>query len=338
MSEKNADMLRAVDVAKHYYRNETTRTADGSVSRKTIIKAVGGVSLSIRRGELVGILGETGCGKSTLGRLLAGLEQPTSGSIELGGVPVGELYRKDRKALRRKAQMIFQNPFEVFDPRHKIERVLEGTLALHGICGNKAERLQKVSEALESSGLRPAADYLSRYPNELSGGQLQRIAILRSMLLTPGFVVADEPVSMLDVSIRADIINLLYRLTHEENTAVLFISHDISTTRYIADRIAVMYLGQIVEMAPTQELIKHPLHPYTQALISNCPSSDPRAAFHPITLAGEPPSPAELPNGCYFSPRCPLATAACREESQTLSHSGSDEHFVRCSNILYEEN
>ena len=334
MSEQDGYVLRAVDVAKHYYRNETVRLSDGSTSRKTIIKAVGGVSLNIKRGELVGILGETGCGKSTLGRVLTGLERPTSGSIELDGVSVDELYRGDRKALRRKVQMIFQNPFEVFDPRHKIERVLEGTLALHGICGSKAERRQRVSEALENSGLRPAANYLNRYPNELSGGQLQRIAILRSMLLTPGFIVADEPVSMLDVSIRADIINLLFRLAREENTAVMFISHDISTTRYVADRIAVMYLGQIVEIGPTQELIEHPLHPYTQAMISNCPSSDPRAAFHPITLAGEPPSPAELPDGCYFSPRCPLATAECRKESQTLTPSGREEHFVRCSIIL----
>ncbi len=326
MAAKPECVLEAADVTKHYYRNESRATGG---SRKAVVKSVDGVSLCLKKGEVLGLLGETGCGKSTLGRVLAGLEPPTSGSVSLDGEDIGLLVRRDRKALRRRAQMIFQNPFDTFDARHRIERVLAGTLALHGIGADKRERLQLAAQALESAGLRPAADFLGRYPSELSGGQLQRIAILRSMLLGPKLIVADEPVSMLDVSVRADIINMLGRLAHEKDTSVVFISHDISTARYICDTIAVMYLGRIVEIGPALEVLDAPAHPYTRALISNCPSADPRVAFEPLHLEGEAPSPVDRAPGCAFSPRCPEACAACAIEP-VLTRVGTETHYARC--------
>ncbi len=317
MNAKRDIVLEARDVTKYYEKN------------KSPVKSVDGVDLALRRGNVLGILGETGCGKSTLGRVLAGLEPPTAGTVSLEGQP---LSRHDGKSVRRKIQMVFQNPFDTFDPRHKIERVLAGTLRLHGIGINRADRIRRAKEALEGAGLTPAENYLYRYPNELSGGQLQRIAILRSMLLEPAMIVADEPVSMLDVSVRADIINMLGRLAHERNTAVLFISHDISTARYICDRIAVMYLGRIVEIGPVRAILDDPLHPYTRALISNCPSADPRAPFSPIRLKGEPPSPMNQTVGCAFFPRCPQAVPACATTPQQLDPMGND-RATRCMRV-----
>ncbi len=328
MNESPGCVLEAVDVTKHYIRNESRA---GGGARSAVVKSVDGVSLCLARGKVLGILGETGCGKSTLGRVLAGLEPPTSGSVALEGQSVALLNRRDRKALRRRAQMVFQNPFDTFDARHRIERVLVGALKLHGIGRDRAERLEMAARALEGAGLRPAENFLRRYPGELSGGQLQRIAILRSMLLGPKLIVADEPVSMLDVSVRADIINMLGRLAHEKDTAVVFISHDISTARYICDTIAVMYLGQIVEIGPAREVLDGPLHPYTRALVSNCPSADPRAPFQPMRLEGEPPSPVDRAAGCYFSPRCPEACAACAGQAQPLLRVGDGAHSVRCA-------
>lgn len=322
------NVLEAMDVKKFYYRAEKQVARDGRVRRRTTIESVGGVSLSIQRGEILGILGETGCGKSTLGRVLIGLEAPTSGSIALNGEPIGAIAKRGRE-LRRRAQMIFQNPFDVFDSRHKIEKILTRALDLHNIGGSAGERLDLVRTTLERYGLSPGADFGRRYPGELSGGQLQRISIIRSILLKPDFVVADEPVSMLDVSVRADIINMIRKLTNESRMAVAFISHDIATTKYIADRIAVMYLGQIVETGRTADVIENPRHPYTKALISNCPSADPCVAFTPIKLAGDPPSPAKLPPGCYFSPRCAENRPDCFKEDQQLIKL-EDKRLVRC--------
>lgn len=332
-SETNGIVLDARHIKKFYYKNEAQTLPDGSRRYKTTIRSVDDVSLALLPGEVLGVLGETGCGKSTLGRVLTGLEPPTGGDVLLGGESIRAIQKRSRKELCRKAQMIFQNPFDVFDARFSIERVLTGTLALHNIGSGKQDRTRLAMEALESAGLNPAAEFMKRYPCELSGGQLQRISIIRSMLLNPLFLVADEPISMLDVSVRADIINTLRRVTSAQKTAVVFISHDIATTKYIANRLAIMYLGQIVEMGPTEEVMRAPQHPYTKALISNCPSINPRAAFNPTALPGDPPSPAFLPKGCYFAPRCAYAKPECEAHEQTLRACGANGRMVRCSQV-----
>ncbi len=278
---------------------------------KQWVKAVDAVSLQIRRGEILGIIGESGCGKSTLGKLLTRLEEPTSGDVRIGGVSTRELIRRDPKQFRRKVQIVFQNPLDTFTPRDTIEKILMRPLRLHHIGKDDAQRREICLKGLENGGLRPAEDIMSRYPHELSGGQLQRISIIRAMFLEPSFIIADEPVSMLDVSVRADIIRMLQEMSRERNAAVAFISHDIALTRYISDRIAVMYLGKIVEYGDADDVIGNPKHPYTKALISNCSSIDPEEEQEHIKIQGEPPTPVNPGPGCYFAPRCYKACDAC---------------------------
>lgn len=225
--------------------------------------------------------------------------------------------------------MIFQNPFDTFDPRYTIEKIFMSTMKLHKIGANDEERHNIMIKTLEDAGMAPATDYIYRHPHELSGGQLQRISILRSMLLRPTFLVADEPVSMLDVSIRADIINMLQTLSKEENTAMVFISHDIATTRYISDRVAVMYLGRIVETGVTDEVLHNPQHPYTKVLISNCASLDPLEKREIIEIEGEPPTPINTGPGCYFAPRCYQACEKCFKEYPEARDLGNG-HIVSC--------
>ena len=329
---EQAPVLRVSDVCRYYPQKKAHTRPDGTIIKKAVVKAVDGVSFSIHRGEILGVIGESGCGKITLGRLLVRLERCTSGNIDLNEEYVEDLFRKDRLTFRRHMQMVFQNPFDTFDPRHSIGKILMDTMKLHHIGTTEAERREKALYELSSAGLLPAENFLTRFPHELSGGQLQRISILRSMMLGPEVMVADEPVSMLDVSIRADIINLLYETTRRENTAMVFISHDITTTRYISDSIAVMYLGRIVELGNANEVVTHPQHPYTKALISNCGSIDPREKTAAIHLPGEPPTPVDIPSGCPFWPRCPQATEVCRKHEQELKDVGGS-HFVRCSQV-----
>lgn len=293
------------------------------------VKAVDNISFNMERGEILGVIGESGCGKSTLGRMLVRLEDPTDGDVYIDGVSTRAMLKEDPKKFRRQVQIIFQNPFDTFTPRDTIQKVMMRPLKHHNIGKDDNERLEMCKKALEAGGLRPAEDILSRYPHELSGGQLQRISIIRAMSLDPGFIIADEPVSMLDVSVRAEIINMLIDLAKNKNAAVVFISHDIALTRYISDNIAVMYLGRIVEYGPTDKVISNPQHPYTQALISNCGSIDPFQEHNEIAIEGEPPTPVDPGPGCYFAPRCFATCDKCRESYPEMVEC-EEGHFVSC--------
>ena len=329
--QKQNAVLVCEDVCRYYKKREKHVRDDGTIAKTSLVKAVDGVSFRLAPGEILGVIGESGCGKSTLGRLLVRLEKTSSGQVLLEGQNVEDLIRADRLGFRRQIQMVFQNPFDTFDPRYTVEKILTGTLKLHGIGRSTEERREIALQKLTAAGLVPAEDFLKRYPHELSGGQLQRISILRSMLLSPKVLVADEPVSMLDISIRADIINLIYDTARAEGAAAVFISHDITTTRYISDRIAVMYLGQIVELGSADDVALRPMHPYTEALISNCSSIDPRERRAVIHLKGEPPSPVDIPPGCPFAPRCPQASPECSAREQVLKECGG--RMVRCSKV-----
>ena len=327
---ENREFISIEDVAMWYpYKGKDKAKATG---KKNWIKAVDGVSLSIKKGEILGIIGESGCGKSTLGRILTRLEKPTKGDCFINGVSTGAMIKKDAKEFHKTVQIVFQNPFDTFTPRDTIGKILMRPLKNYKIGKNDQERYQICLKGLEQGGLRPAEDIMKRFPHELSGGQLQRISIIRSMFLNPQFIIADEPVSMLDVSVRADIINMLIDLSRNQGAAVLFISHDIALTRYISDNIAVMYLGRVVEYGTADDVIKNPQHPYTKALISNCASIDPEEKVQNIAIEGEPPTPLNPGPGCYFEPRCYCACETCRQSypEKIVMENG---HWATCSRI-----
>jgi len=325
----NTPFVHIDHISKWYPYKSSDKNLKKEKGSKLYVKAVEDISIDIEHGEVLGVIGESGCGKSTLGRILTRLEAPTKGDVYLEGVPVSEMIKKEPKKFRRKVQIVFQNPYDSFTPKDTIEKILLRPLKNHNIGNSKEERVQMCIEALERGGLHPAESIMKRYPHELSGGQLQRISIIRAMFMDPGFIVADEPVSMLDVSVRAEIINMLLELSREKNAAVVFISHDIALTRYISDRIAVMYLGRIVEYGKSDDVIKNPLHPYTQALISNCGSIDLEESQEIIDIAGEPPTPINPGPGCYFAPRC---FCPCEECGKTYPQWREVEegHFVAC--------
>jgi peptide/nickel transport system ATP-binding protein len=293
------------------------------------IKAVDGVTLDIRRGETLGLVGESGCGKSTVGRTILRLYKPTAGRIVFDGVDITRLGENELRPLRRRMQMIFQDPFASLNPRHSVGRIVGEPLRTHGLAGRR-QAAGRVRELLGIVGL--PADAASRYPHEFSGGQRQRIGLARSLALNPDFVVADEPVSALDVSIQAQIINLLERLQNEFNLTFLFIAHDLAVVRHISDRIAVMYLGIIVEISPAEELYDNPLHPYTISLLSAVPIPDPEVETkrETILLAGDLPSPANPPSACRFHTRCPyVQPTRCKTDVPELRKLG-DGHFAAC--------
>ncbi len=303
----------------------------GGLLQRTVahVDAVAGVDLDIPRGQTVGLVGESGCGKTTLGRMLVRLLEPTAGTIRFDGTDVTRLAGKDLLAFRRRAQIIFQDPFGSLDPRAQVgEQIAEG-LQIHGI-GDRDERRQRVGEMLELVGLK--RDHAGRYPHEFSGGQRQRIGIARALILRPDFVVADEPVSALDVSVQAQVLNLLRDLQSELDLTVLFVAHNLSVVEHVADTVAVMYLGRIVEITDRDTLYRRPLHPYTEALLSAIPIPDPDRPRNRRILQGEIPSPLDPPAGCHFHPRCPIAEQGrCDvDRPELLPAPGVPTHLVAC--------
>ncbi|MHA1653230.1 MAG: ABC transporter ATP-binding protein [Candidatus Thorarchaeota archaeon] len=293
------------------------------------VKAVDGVTFDIKKGEILVLAGESGCGKTTTGRCVLHLEQPTDGEVIYAGINLSELDRNEMKELRKRMQITFQDPYESLNPKQSIFSIVSEPLTVHKLPLTPSQRRERVIEALENVALTPAEDYIDRYPHELSGGQRQRISIARALILHPEFMVADEPVSMLDVSIRAEILNLLLKLREDLGLTYLFITHDLAVATYIADRIAIMYLGKIMEIGPAHDVAFNPQHPYTRALISAVPSGDPTVKRRVESLKGEPPSPINVPSGCRFHPRCPYAQEICTREIPEERDMGNG-HFVAC--------
>ena len=276
------------------------------------VHAVDDVSLDLERGEVIALVGESGCGKSTLALTLMGLEKSTGGKVIFEGIDITHVNDEMQKLLRQRIQMIFQDPYESLNPTQTIEEIVAEPLVVHKIGANAKERHGRVVQALEDAGLKPADIYMHRFPHELSGGQRQRVVIAGALVLEPHLLLADEPVSMLDVSIRAEILNLLADLRISRQISIIFITHDLGTVGYFADRVAVMYLGRIVEVGKMRDVLDNPQHPYTRALLSVIPVPNPRLRRERVILQGETPNPIDLPHGCRFHPRCPVATDECQ--------------------------
>ncbi|MDY7093102.1 MAG: oligopeptide/dipeptide ABC transporter ATP-binding protein [Acidobacteriota bacterium] len=290
------------------------------------VRALDGVDLEIRRGECFALVGESGSGKTTLGRCLVRLIEPTAGSISFDGEDLLALSGESLRRHRRRFQMIFQDPYGSLNPRMRVQRILAEPLAVHGIV-ERSRRAERIGELLDTVGLPQQA--MERFPHEFSGGQRQRIGIARALATEPDFLIADEPVSALDVSVRAQIVNLLYHLQQRLGLTLLFIGHDLALVEQIADRVAVLYLGRVVEEAECSELFRRPLHPYTVSLLSAVPVADPNSRRRRIVLRGDPPSPASPPGGCPFHPRCPIARPHCAQDDPPLVDTG-DGRRVAC--------
>ena len=300
----------------------------GGVMNRVVghVKAVSGVSFTVRRGEVLGLVGESGSGKTTVGRLVLRLEEATSGRVDFDGTEIFALGKTEMRRFRKRMQIIFQDPFASLNPRERIRTVIGHALALHNI-GAPEGRPARALELMEQVGL--SAEHLDRFPHEFSGGQRQRIGIARALAVNPDFIVADEPVSALDVSIQAQVINLLTDLKNELDLTMLFIAHDLAVVEHICDRVAVMYLGKIMEIAPSTALYTSPNHPYTEALLSAVPIPEPGRKRNRVVLEGDIPSAIDPPSGCVFRSRCPRAEAICAQQVPELKQVGED-HFSAC--------
>jgi oligopeptide/dipeptide ABC transporter ATP-binding protein len=312
----NQTLVEVKELKKHFL-----------ASQKQFVRAVDGVSFTIQRGETLGLVGESGCGKTTVGRCLLRLIEPTSGEVRFDGRNLLEINHQELRALRRRMQIIFQDPYSSLNPRMKVAEIVAEPLIVHRV-GKKSERRERVAELLRVVGLDP--DYASRYPHQFSGGQRQRIGIARALALNPDFIVADEPVSALDVSVQAQVVNLLQDLQEQFGLTYLFISHGLAVVKHISSRVGVMYLGKLVELAPADEIYDQPLHPYTQALLAAIPIPDPEARKREATrLGGDVPTPLNPPAGCRFHTRCPHAMERCRIEEPKFTEI-TPGHLVAC--------
>ena len=299
------------------------------IFKKTVahVKAVDDISFAVKEGETLGLVGESGCGKSTTGRTILRLLEATAGEVIFEGKSVMDLDKKSMRAIRRDMQIIFQDPYASLNPRMTVADIVGEPLDIHNLAKNKKERNEKVREILENVGL--GAEYMHRYPHEFSGGQRQRICVARALAVDPKLIIADEPVSALDVSVQAQVVNLLQDLQKEYGLTYLFIAHDLSVVKHISDRVAVMYLGKIVELTDKHELYSNPKHPYTQSLLSAIPEADPKKKKDRIVLEGDVPSPVDPPSGCRFHPRCPKAFEPCSVKEPEFKEYG-DGHFAAC--------
>jgi oligopeptide/dipeptide ABC transporter ATP-binding protein len=300
-------------------------------TEKKWVKAVDKVSFQVKQGEILALVGESGCGKTTTGRAMLRLEEPTGGHILYKGLPVELFGQRTLRDYRKKAQIIFQDPYNSINPKQTIYDIVAEPLEVNAITTSEHEKEERVVKAINEAGLRPAQEYLYRYPHELSGGQRQRVCIAGATVLEPDVIVADEPVASLDVSIRNDILKLMVEQKDKLGVTYIFITHDLSLAWVISDRIAVMYLGRIVEIGDTEEVVSNPKHPYTKALISVIPVPDPLTKVEHVILSGETPNPVDIPTGCRFHPRCPEAIPACSEVEPTDVHiDGDHDHYAAC--------
>jgi oligopeptide/dipeptide ABC transporter ATP-binding protein len=324
-----------LEVDDLFTRYPIRRGLMGTVLRKPRewVHAVDGINLSLKKGEMIALVGESGCGKTSTGQSILRLIETTGGAIKFEGRDITDLSRRALRPLRKRMQIIYQDPYESLDPRFRVRQTVEEPLVIHRVGESGEGRRNRVADALERAGLTPPELYMDRYPHELSGGQRQRVAIAASLVLEPDLLVADEPVSMLDVSVRAGILSLLDDLRRAGDMAILMITHDLSTAAHFADRIAVMYLGRIVEQGPSREVVHNPQHPYTKALLSVVPKRDPRDRAPMQILHGETPNPVHIPSGCRFHPRCPVAQPECSTIDPALRPpraARSAEHEAAC--------
>lgn len=325
MASDKTPLLKVEHLCKEFPAGSTFK--DGKF-QKRVVSAVNDISFEINAGETFGLVGESGCGKSTTGRAIMYLDPPTSGKVYFEGKDVSKMNKKELKAMRRDMQFIFQDPYASLNPRMTIGEIVSEPMVIHGI-GTPEERIERVRELLDIVGLNP--EHINRYPHEFSGGQRQRVGIARSFVLRPKLIICDEPVSALDVSIQAQVLNLLKDLQDQYGTAYLFIAHDLSVVQHISDRVAVMYLGKMVELSDWKRLYAQPHHPYTQSLLSAVPIPDPDIQKNRkrIILAGDPPSPIDPPTGCRFHTRCPIAQDLCGKETPEFKEV-CDGHYCAC--------